>query len=128
MKIYCTPCCKEKRADKELLEAISRYQSERILAVFKKSEQDHVEFRILSGTFGLVHPREKIPFYDHQLTAEEIPQLTQKVKQQLAAQNIDAVVFFSKTTEMQERKPYADTITQACTELGIPLELQIITD
>ena len=125
MKIYCTPCCKEKRADKELLEAISRYQSERILAVFKKSEQDHVEFRILSGKFGLLKSQDKIPFYDVLLTAQEVPQLKEQVKQQLREQGVDAVVLFYKAKETPEWKPYVDVMMQACADLRIPLEARV---
>jgi hypothetical protein len=125
MKIYCTPCCKEKRDTKELLDAIERYQSDRIRAVFEQSKSDKVELRILSGKFGLLKPQDKIPFYDHPLTAKEIPSLKERVKQQLREQGIDAVVFFSKTQETPEWKPYVDVMTQACAELGIVLERRV---
>ena len=96
MEIYCTICSKEKRTNKELLKSIERYISERIKAIYNKSKKDNVEFRILSGKFGLLKPEEKIPWYDYKLIMKDVPRLNKIVKQQLFSQKINKIIFFAR--------------------------------
>tara|TARA_Y100000310_G_C20394295_1_gene674307 strand:- start:181 stop:579 length:399 start_codon:yes stop_codon:yes gene_type:complete len=125
MEIYCTICCKEKRTNKELIESNKRYISERIKAIHNKSKKDNVEFRILSGKFGLLKSKEKIPWYDHQLTMEEIPQLDKIVKRQLSSQKIDKIIFFVRDSHSHpDWKPYIELLEKSCSNQKISLEIK----
>tara|TARA_Y100000310_G_C20685629_1_gene818751 strand:- start:1154 stop:1540 length:387 start_codon:yes stop_codon:yes gene_type:complete len=127
MKIYSTICCKEKKIDKELLESINRYISARIYSIYKKSQKDQVEFRILSGKFGLLKPEDKIPFYDKKLNLQEIEILKEIVKKQLISQKIEEVIFFSENPkENPDWKPYINLIKIACLETEVILTTKII--
>lgn len=63
--LYITYCSKKKnKTFDKLLEAITRYESERIEKIHNKAKEYGAEFRILSGFFGLISPDEKIPYYN----------------------------------------------------------------
>ena len=129
MKIYCTPCCKEKRRNKELIESNKRYISDRIKAIYNKGKKDNVGFRIFSGKFGLLKPEEKIPWYDYKLTMERMPNLSKKVKKQLSSQKIDKVVFFTENLRKDlELKPYLALIKDCCNDKNISLEIKYIKE
>ena len=129
MKISCTICSREKNTGHSLLPAIRRYASERIHSVHEKSKADKVEFRILSGRFGLLAPDEKIPFYDHLLVSDEIKETKQIVKAQMIREDIDEVVFFMENlAEHPNWQAYYEVIRQACSELNIKFQEEIITD
>jgi len=129
MKIYCTICCKEKRNDKEPIESINRYISERIKSIYEKSKKDAVEFRILSGKFGLLKLNEKIPNYDYQLFAKKVPEMVQIVCKQLSSQNIGKVIFFAGNPKLNpDWKPYINLIQKSCSNLDIFLEMKYIQE
>lgn len=129
MEIYCTICCKEKRTNKELIESNKRYISERIKTIYNKNKKDNIEFRILSGKFGLLKPEEKIPWYDHKLTMKEIPSLNKIVKQQLSSQKIDKVIFFARNPgKNPDWKPYLALIQNSCSNQKISLEIKYIEE
>jgi hypothetical protein len=124
MKIYCTICCKEKRKDKEPLEAINRYISTRIETVYNKSKTDNVEFRILSSKFGLLKPDIKIPWYDQKLTLEHEQELKDRVKEQINQEKIDHIVFFVGNIEEDPNwKQYLSLISDICSENNLVLEM-----
>ena len=120
--IYCTTCSKEKVDNPELIEAIERYKSDRINHVYELSKKDSVDFRILSGRFGLIEASEKIPWYDHMLKAEEVSRMINLVKEQILQGNIDKIIFFTKDKE--NYKPYNSLIEICCKELSIELEIK----
>ena len=129
MKIYCTICSKEKRTNAELMESNMRYLSGRIKAIYNKSKKDNVEFRILSGKFGLLKPEEKIPLYDHKLTMGEISNLDKIVKQQLSSQGIDKVIFFARNPKINsDWKPYITLIQNSCSNQKVSLEIKYIKE
>lgn len=121
MKIYCTICSKNKDESKNEIEAIKRYKSERIKEVYNKSKKDNVEFRILSGKYGLVKPEDKIGHYDELLTKDKVSQIAQVVSEQVTFQNIKEILFFTKVSN--EYKPYQDLIKMVCSELKIKLNI-----
>jgi len=127
MKIYCTTCSKEKVEDKEKINAIKRYISPRINSIYKKSQKDHVEFRILSGKFGLLRPNEKIPAYNQKLEMKNIPNLINIIKSQISSQNINEIIFFSVNPKQDINwKPYLYLIRKICSEEKISLEIKLI--
>ena len=124
MKIYCTTCSKSKEDSHELIESIKKYKSERIISIYQKSKEDKVEFRILSGKFGLLGSKEKIPNYDELLTMDKIPQLKELIKKQIALENIDYIVFFIGDVKQDpNNKNYIDLIKKVCFESNIKLEI-----
>ena len=123
MKIYLTNCCKDKRKDSEPLEVLKRYISDRIEYVYEKSRKDNTEFRVLSGKFGLLKFKDKIPYYDHQLQLKDLTQLKKVLLEQLKSQKIDSVVFFSRDpNKFLDLKLYIGVIQQTCAELNIFFE------
>ena len=82
-KAYCTYCSRDKRKDPRLLQAIERYDNDRIRAAHKQALNDGVEFLILSGEYGVVSPSNHIPYYDHLLKREEVGALIERVTVQL---------------------------------------------
>ena len=88
MRIICTYCSASKDPDKGLVPAYKRYISARIVHVQEIAEREGVHFCILSGKFGLVDWNHPLPWYDHLLLAEEVPQLVDMVKHQLNEKGI----------------------------------------
>ena len=126
MLVYCTICCKEKKTNKEPIDSINRYISNRIKFVFEKSQKDSAEFRILSGKYGLLKPNDKIPWYDKKLEFSDISALKKIVKKQILKQNICKIVFFGKDKKKNpDWEPYYNLIENACSELGVDLQIMM---
>ncbi|MEK6894418.1 MAG: DUF6884 domain-containing protein [Nanoarchaeota archaeon] len=121
MKIYCTICSNNKDKDPKPIEAIKRYKSERITSIYNKSKDEGVDFRILSGKYGLIKPNDKISYYDKLLTKDKIFQIKDLINKQLISQKIKEISFF--TNDSKEYKPYEGLIKIVCSELGIKLEI-----
>src|SRR5437016_9960050 len=98
-KAYCTYCSRDKRKDPRLLQAIERYDNDRIRAAHKQALNDGVEFLILSGEYGVVSPSNHIPYYDHLLKREEVGALIERVTVQLQERQIRELVYFTKPWE-----------------------------
>jgi len=127
MKIYCTTCCKEKVGTNEKISAIDLYLSGRINAIYKWSKKDNMEFRILSGKYGLLRPETKIEWYDKKLEMEDVPKIVPKIAQHLSENKIDEVVFFAKDlANFQDWKPYYEAIENACLLNNTLLNIRII--
>lgn len=127
MQVYCTICCKKKRPIEKPIQAIERYLSNRIKTVYEKSRKDGVEFRILSGKYGLLKPNDKIPYYDKKLEFKHVVYLSEIVKKQLEKQKISQITFYKKDkTKHPEWEPYNQLVKQVCDELNIDLNLEII--
>jgi hypothetical protein len=127
MKIYCTICSREKTKDARKIEAIKRYKSQKIKSLYEKSQKDHVEFRILSGKFGLLKPDEKIEYYDKLLIMADIPKLAKIIKKQIFSQNINEIVFFAIDPKQDiYSKPYLYLMKKVCSENKIPLKIKFV--
>ncbi len=122
--IFSTYCSKEKREDKEDIKSIDRYISNRILKVFKTSLLLDVEFRILSGEFGLLKADDKIPYYDHLLIKEELPEYINKLYNQLKSLDIKQFIFFSESLLVDSNlEPYQIAIRTVCERLNIDFSI-----
>ena len=127
MTAYCTYCSSRKNTAPELLPAIARYQSGRILYVAARVQRDGASFLILSGEFGLLTPQDQIPFYDHLLQPDEVSALSDRVAGQLRAAGVQALAYFTESLSRSELAPYNDAISRAANAVGIPLDIHIIT-
>ena len=125
--ILVTICSKEKRLDSGPLPAAQRYLSGRISAVVARGQELGKKVFILSGKFGLLGPNEEIDWYDRALTAEDEPAITELVTRRLAAENANRVIFCAKPIDAPGWRPYYNVIAAACANLGITLEVELVS-
>ena len=122
MTIFCTYCSAEKETAAELLQAIQRYQSDRIKRIKMAALFAGAKFFILSGKYGLLDPNELIPYYDHLLIADEVEAHAFKLAEQIEQYGITQIVFFTLPVSRDEKlAPYHAALRLACTMASIPL-------
>jgi hypothetical protein len=122
--IFSTYCSKEKSEEKGYINAVDRYQSNRILRIYNASKFVTTKFMILSGEYGLLKPTDKIPYYDHLLVMEEVDKYTEKITEQLKEINPNKFIFFTESLENEPNlKPYQISIETACKNLNIEFML-----
>jgi hypothetical protein len=127
MMLFATYCSRDKDSRPGDLPAIDRYKSNRIQKIFKAAEAIGAEFRILSGKYGLLEDSEVIPFYDHLLDEEEIPNITKIIVKQLSQINPSHIVFFSRSVQIDPCvAPYQSAMEKACQEMGIKFTIMEI--
>ena len=120
MTIFCTYCSAEKDRSEGDLPAIKRYQSSRITSVYIAAESLGLRFLILSGKYGILEPRDPIPYYDHLLQSSEVPEHSKLVANQLEALDAKDLIFFTRQASVV--KPYRDCIKFASEKAGIDLK------
>jgi tetratricopeptide (TPR) repeat protein len=125
MKIICAYCSASKDPDKGLVPAYKRYISNRIVKVQEiAAEQEDTNFCILSGKFGLVKWDHPLPLYDHLLISEEVPQLVEKVCNQIMEMGTTQVDFYTRSILNDNKiSPYINTIEQACKKCNVPISI-----
>jgi len=124
MEVYCTVCSREKLKTDKPVRAIELYLSPNIKDVYERSNREGLEFRILSGKFGLLGAEDEIEWYDYLLKSEDVEGLKAKLKEQIESQGIDNITFFAENREEHPNwGPYYDAIIRACSELKIDLKL-----
>ena len=121
MTLHITPGSRDKNRARKNLEAIKRYDSERIDQVKTVADQRNEEFTILSGKYGVIRPEEKIPFHDEMVREMNISELLTHVKNFLQSKNVDEVIYYSADLE-GERIPYLKLLKTACDTLDIDFE------
>jgi tetratricopeptide (TPR) repeat protein len=127
MEIFCTYCSKDKDENITSLPAIHLYRSKRIRKVSEASHLLGFPFFILSGKYGLISAEKRITVYDHLLTLDEVPLITQKIEGQLKDNEIDTVVFFHNSIESDNNiLPYLQAIIGACKNEKIEIKLCLI--
>jgi len=127
MEIYLTICCEKKKKDKGVMRAIERYNYPRINRIYSKSKEDGINFRILSGKFGLLKIDDKIPWYDNELSEDSFRKLKELVKSQIVKEKISNITFFMRDLRKNpEWKPYFSLIKEVCVELEINLKIELI--
>ncbi|MBU8870175.1 MAG: hypothetical protein KOO60_04780 [Gemmatimonadales bacterium] len=127
MKVVITYCSGPKRKDGGLLPAVDRYLSRRIRTLYQEATASAVEFRILSGEFGLVAADQPIPWYDHLLSVEEIGELTEKVAAGLTGLRADTVEYHTADPALfPDVAPYQEVIEAACRVVGMNLEIFLL--
>ena len=124
MDILCTTCSRQKRDSPTPLPAADRYLGDRLRAVLAEGERRQRPVLILSGKFGLVQPRDPLPWYDHALMDDEVEALVPEVIKSLTAAAASRVHFFALPPTAPGWRPYHECLERACWQLGIPLELR----
>ncbi|HAH06941.1 MAG TPA: hypothetical protein DCM05_10510 [Elusimicrobia bacterium] len=118
--IFVTYSSKTKRKDKGLLKALERYDSPRIRQIAAAAADLGLNFRILSGRFGLLAPEDKVPYYDHLLKWEGVGQVLAKVAARLVREKVSAVVYFTRPLRKASAPlAYHALMEAACAEKGI---------
>ncbi len=107
--LVVTYCSRRKNAASGDLPAIERYESPRIRASSDRAAAMGADFRILSGTFGLLRAEDPIPYYDHLLQPEEVAGMVERVIPVLGV--YDEVVFTQVPGDYIE--PYLAVVTSA---------------
>lgn len=120
--IFVTYCSKNKSRKGGRMEALERYDSPRIRQVHAAASCLGVGIRILSGKYGLLAPRDKVPYYDHLLRWEEIGRLLPQVSKRLARERVSAVVYFTRPLRKASAPlAYHALMDAACAANGIKM-------
>ena len=119
--IPITYCSGRKNEQEELLDAIERYQSSRIDEVYDLHGED---LMILSGVYGILGCRSKIPYYDHLLQWNELGKMKDIMVKQFRKLNPTNVIFYIKWLSQLQ---YKALIMMVCSELNIPLQIIDLT-
>ncbi len=124
MTVFCTYCsAKKDRADGEM-PAVQRYWSHRIKSVYIAAMSLEFKFLILSGKYGILEANAPIPYYDHLLQPSEVPELSNKVADQLKSLGVKDIIFFSrKVSEDENLKQYLDCIKSASAKAGAEIKI-----
>ena len=100
--------------------AQERYDSARIRQVQSAAASLGIGFRLLSGKYGLLAPRDKVPYYDHLLKWEEIGRMLPGVIKRLARERVAAVVYFTRPLRKASAPlAYHALMEAACAARGI---------
>ncbi|MBE9183860.1 hypothetical protein IQ270_03750 [Microcoleus sp. LEGE 07076] len=121
MKYICTTCSKEKRHDKALLPANQRYISGRISFVISESQRLSTSLLILSGKYGLIDVEREIPWYDQKLVAGDLETLVNILVKQLQDKQVSEIIFYGRSREIPDWKPYYDVLEQSCRQLNVTI-------
>ena len=121
MTLHITPGSRDKNRMRKNLEAIKKYDSERINQVKALADQRNEEFAILSGKYGFITPEEEIPFHDEMVREMNISEILTHVKNFLQSKEVDEVIYYSADFE-GERIPYFKLVKTACDTLDINFE------
>ena len=118
----CTTCSERKRRTPETpIPAAQRYSSRRIRHVLAVAQRRRLPVLILSGRYGLLSPRRRIPWYDRPLAAEDVPALANKLERQLRRLRLDALELWARPASTPGWQPYHDALRVACAVTGVRL-------
>ena len=124
MTYFCTYCSARKDKREGLLPAIERYKDERINHIYDGAMAIGVGFLILSGEYGLIRSKDKIPYYDHRLMAEEVEAIARKMVIQLKRLHATQIVYFTESLEKDRQVgPYLRAIQIACDRASVALSV-----
>jgi len=115
-KLFVTYCTGNKTDDKENIPAIQRYKSDRIKWVSYEAIKKKADFAILSGIFGLISPKKKIPKYDYCLQKDDVDRVKDTNKIYMQKNKIKNIVYFTELDE--EVVNYYGSLKKAITELN----------
>ncbi len=122
MKITCTICSRSKLENEKPLAAEERYTGAHIQEAKKIAENLKTPFYILSGKYGIIPGRVKIPYYDYYLEEDNIDKLAEKVGNQIREQKISEIDFYLENKPSWV--PYAKVLRKAATQTQIILHIR----
>ena len=129
MKAYCTYCSALKDSSRNVLPAIKRYKSQRINSVYNGALLLNVKFYIFSGKYGLLHPNDEIPYYDHLLQSSEIEEHAKKVADQIVELGFTEILFYTRPPLQDNNMVnYIKCLKRACDKTNTMLEIQECTE
>jgi len=117
-----TTCSKEKNPAAGLIPAIERYQHPRIEWVYLESKRLDLPMLILSGEFGLLRPIDPIPWYDHALGMDEVPDLVPKIALKLEEIKAESLRFYARPASVPGWAPYHAALNQACQKNAVDMK------
>lgn len=122
--MYITYCSGTKDTSEGTMPSIDRYKSKRITDVSNYAKEDGKRFAILSGVFGLLKREDKIPYYDHLMTVEDLPKIVSIVSKQLLTFAPTKVTFYVDKARANGVMPtYVESMKQACKMANVPFEI-----
>ena len=122
---YATYCSAPKREDPGLLPAVERYRSARIAEIDRLATESGARFLILSGSFGLLDRHTPIPWYDHLLSPDEIPEMASRAEDWLRLEGISQIVWYSVDPAIDPNVTRYATVLELATEaLQIPFRFE----
>ncbi len=127
MKVLCTYCSATKSNDDALVPAITRYRSDRIAELDRKSGERGLNFMILSGKFGLIGRDHPLPDYDHLLQCDEVDELSSRVAAVLCNAGVKRMEYYTAAPELVAQvRPYLAVIEAACERASVALRVVIL--
>lgn len=124
MTYFCTYCSAWKDKSSGLLPAIERYKDERIKKIAEGAMAIGVGFLILSGEYGLIRSKDKIPYYDHLLQPDEVDSIAHKMAVQLKKLHAKQIVYFTVSIEKDRNVgPYLRAMQKACDYASVSLSV-----
>jgi hypothetical protein len=125
--LLVTYCCREKDAAAGDIPARDRYLSPRIRVAEMAAGLLGWDFAILSGRHGLLAPGAPLAFYDHLLTADQVPAHAARIAGPLADSGVSVVVFLTRSPDVDPGTgPYRACVEEACRLAGLPLAIHTI--
>ncbi len=122
--IVSTICCRKKDPAPGLITASRRYLSDRIRSVLQLARKAGLEFVILSGRFGLIHPEEPIPYYDKLLREDEAEEMSGRVADLLRKEKVGKVIFLIPDPELDPHvRPYLNSMGKGARMANAALEV-----
>ncbi len=104
--------------------ACKLYRSDRIDAVSNAAGNLDLPFYILSGKYGLIHSDEKIDFYDHMLSDEEVEKHANLIASQIKDNGISSILYFINSSKIDPlNKAYINCMKQAASITNISLTI-----
>lgn len=91
-EVVCTICSSRKNPKPGLMPAHKRYLGEHIRLT--ESVAGFRPFYILSGKFGLISAKRRILNYDHSLMQEEVEDMVERVRRQIANERIKVLFYY----------------------------------
>ena len=126
---YCSYCSARKRPDPGPLPALARYDSARLREVARLAAADGARLLILSGRYGLLAPEAEIPWYDHRLSADEVPEMVARVVAQLREERVAVLVWFTVAPAVDPGvTPYGDVARGAAAAAGVAWRERLVDD
>jgi hypothetical protein len=125
----CTTCSKRKRREPASPSpALHRYASRRIRHVAAVARTRGLPVLVLSGRYGLVSSRRRIPWYDHPLEPPGVPALAAKLARQLEGLDLETLELWARPASTPGWRPYHDALRLACAAAGVRLRKVLLDE
>ena len=122
--ILVTYCTGQKNETDLPIPAVQLYNSDRIDAVAMAAKNLNLSFIILSGKFGLINSQDRIDYYDHRLTENEVEEHAKLIESQIKLNRITSILYFVNSSKIDPlNKAYISCLKLAATTTKIALTI-----